>query len=36
RELLARLRAASSQERAWVRETLREHCATHFPDVQAP
>ena len=36
RELLARLRAASPQERAWVRETLREHCATRFPDVQAP
>jgi hypothetical protein len=36
RELLARLRAASPQERAWVREQLREHCAEHFPDVQAP
>ncbi len=36
RELLARFRAASPQERAWVRETLREHCAEHFPDVQAP
>ena len=36
RELLARLRAASPQERAWVRATLREHCAAHFPDVQAP
>lgn len=36
RELLARLRAASSQERRWVREALREHCAEHFPDVQAP
>jgi hypothetical protein len=36
RELLGRLRMASSEERAWVRETLRVHCAEHFPDVQAP
>ena len=31
RELLARLRLASTAERQWVRETLREHCAEHFP-----
>ena len=36
RELLARLRMASPQQRAWVREALREHCAEHFPDVKAP
>jgi hypothetical protein len=36
RELLARLRVAAPQERAWVREVLREHCAEHFPDVEAP
>ncbi len=36
RELLARLRIASPQERAWVRDALREHCAEHFPDVKAP
>lgn len=36
RELLARLRMASSEERAWVRETLRAHCAEHFPELQAP
>ena len=36
RELLARFRAASPEERAWVRKTLRDHCAQHFPDVQAP
>jgi hypothetical protein len=36
RELLARLRMASPQERAWVRQALREHCAEHFPDVEAP
>ena len=35
-ELLARLRVASAEERAWIREALREHCAEWFPDVQAP
>ncbi len=35
-ELLERFRAATPQERAWVREALREHCAEHFPDVRAP
>jgi hypothetical protein len=36
RELLARFRAASAEERASVREALRVHCAQHFPDVRAP
>jgi hypothetical protein len=36
KELLMRLRAATSAERAWVREALREHCVEHFPDVQMP
>jgi hypothetical protein len=36
RELLARLRVASAEERAWVRGTLREHCAEWFPDVHVP
>jgi hypothetical protein len=36
RELLARFRVASTKERAWVRDVLREHCAEYFPDVQAP
>jgi len=36
RELLARYRAAGAEERRWVRDVLREHCAEHFPDVQAP
>jgi hypothetical protein len=36
RELLARFRVASAEERAWVRDALREHCAEHFPDVQTP
>jgi hypothetical protein len=33
RELLGRLRLASAAERRWVRETVRAHCAEHFPDV---
>jgi hypothetical protein len=36
RELLARFRVATPVERAWIREVLREHCAEHFPDVEAP
>ncbi len=36
RELLARYRAASPAERAWIREVLRKHCAEHFPELQAP
>jgi hypothetical protein len=36
RELLARLRFASNAERAWIRDTLRRHCAEWFPDVEAP
>ncbi len=36
KELLARLRVADPEERAWVRDTLRAHCAEWFPDVQAP
>jgi glyoxylase-like metal-dependent hydrolase (beta-lactamase superfamily II) len=36
RELLGRLRLATPAERRWVRETLRAHCAEHFPDVQVP
>jgi hypothetical protein len=36
RELLARYRAASQDERAWIRGVLREHCAENFPDMTAP
>jgi hypothetical protein len=36
RELLARYRAASQAERAWIRDVLREHCRENFPDVRAP
>jgi hypothetical protein len=36
RDLLARFRAAAPQERAWVREVMRAHCAEHFPELRAP
>jgi hypothetical protein len=36
RELLGRLRMASSAERSWLRDRLREHCAEHFPELAAP
>lgn len=36
KELLARWRFASPDERAWIRGVLREHVAEHFPDVEAP
>ena len=36
RELLGRFRFASADERAWIRDTLRAHCAEVFPDVQVP
>ena len=36
KELLARLRFASPDERRWIRDVLREHVAEHFPDVEAP
>ena len=36
RELLLRLRAATPDERRFVRDTLRAHCTEWFPDVQAP
>lgn len=36
RELLERFRVASPQERTWIRQVLREHCAEYFPDVKAP
>ena len=35
-DLLARYRAASGDERAWVTGVLREHCAEWFPDVRVP
>jgi hypothetical protein len=36
RELLTRLRVASAEERLWVRNLLRGHCAEWFPDVHVP
>ena len=36
KELLARYRFASSEERGWVRDVLREHLAEWFPDLEAP
>ena len=31
-----RFRAATADERAWMRSVVREHCAEHFPDVRRP
>jgi hypothetical protein len=36
KELLARYRFASADERRWIRETLRAHLAEHFPELEAP
>jgi hypothetical protein len=36
KELLARFRVATAEERAWIREVLRSHLAEWFPDVEAP
>jgi hypothetical protein len=36
REMLARFRVASAGERAWIRDTMRAHCAELFPDVEVP
>jgi hypothetical protein len=36
RELLMRFRAAAPEERAWIRDRLREHLAEHFPELPAP
>jgi len=36
KELLGRFRLASQDERRFIRETLREHLAEHFPELPAP
>ena len=36
KELLARFRFATAEERAWIRGALREHLAEHFPELPAP
>jgi hypothetical protein len=36
KELLKRYRIATTAERKWIRDVLRRHLATHFPDLEAP
>ncbi|HWF24509.1 MAG TPA: hypothetical protein VG275_03620 [Solirubrobacteraceae bacterium] len=36
KDLLARFRLASADERRFVRDALREHLAENFPDLEAP
>jgi hypothetical protein len=36
RDLLGRYRMASSDERRFVRDSLRAHAAEHFPELEAP
>lgn len=36
KELLGRYRMASTDERRFVRDALREHAAEHFPELQTP
>jgi hypothetical protein len=36
KELLARYRIASPEERTFVRDSLRAHAAEHFPELTAP
>lgn len=36
KELLARYRMASQEERRWIRDVLREHLTEHFPDLETP
>ena len=36
KDLLARFRMATGDERRWIRDVLREHLAEHFPDLDPP
>jgi hypothetical protein len=36
KELLGRFRFATTDERRWIRDVLREHLAEHFPEVNPP
>ena len=36
KELLARFRMASQDERRWIRDVLREHLAENFPELTPP
>ncbi len=35
-DLLRRYRIATTDEKRWIRDVLREHLADNFPDVEAP
>jgi hypothetical protein len=36
KQLLARFRVASTDERSWIRSVLRTHVADNFPELKAP
>jgi hypothetical protein len=36
KELLARFRFATTDERRWIRDALREHLSAHFPELPTP
>jgi hypothetical protein len=36
KELLQRYRIATTEERRWIRDVLRQHLAAHFPEIEAP
>jgi hypothetical protein len=36
KELLGRYRMATTEERRFIRDVLREHATEHFPELQAP
>jgi hypothetical protein len=36
KDLLARFRMATPDERHWIRDVLREHTAEHFPELHSP
>jgi len=36
KELVARFRIATNDERAWIRSVIRQHLSENFPDLDAP
>jgi hypothetical protein len=36
KELLMRYRISTAEEKRWIRDTLRQHLAANFPDIEAP
>ena len=36
KQLLERYRVATADEKRWIRDVLREHVATNFPELEAP